>query len=1272
MKIFKHIKFPRFDSKTEVEFIQDYNEKSIPILRFSLIFMFTASLLFSYLDFYAVPISKELIWLIRGIFVELVIIILFAISYTKMIKRYYQTIVSLSSIFMGIGSLLTVAVSRPSELGNYSYYAGAILIFICIISLRLRFNASVIVISTIIISYISMVIMIYDILIKEYKDLMEPVFINNIFFLVGAGMAVVVAIYLLESLARLNFLQKKKIISDMHLKTELDEIKRIESALRESEYKYRSLFESSRDALMTLHPPEWKFTSGNHATVKMFNTKDEKEFISLGPWELSPEFQPDGMPSGDKAKIMIEKAMAEGSNFFEWTHKRYNGEPFPATVLLTKINISGDEYLQATVRDISVRKQSESLLNTFFNLIPDLVCIASTEGYFKKLNASWEKLLGYDIKELLAQPMLYFMHPDDVELTKQEVEKQINGLSTDNFVNRYRTKNGDYKWLEWKATPSPDGQILYATARDITARKQAERDQKLSAGILGILNQDILMKDTINSILREIKKETGFDALGIRLAKDGDYPYYVQDGFSKGFLKTENTLFEYTESGDVCRDSNGNVSLECTCGLVISGKADLNLPFFTKNGSFWTNYSEPLLDLTAEEDPRNNPRNRCIHGGFMSVAIIPIRIGNEIVGTLQLNDKKRDCFTEDSIHFFEELSNIIGVALMRKQGEDVLKESEEKYRALFERDTNAIFIYDSETTDIIDANEATSKIYEYSKDELIGMSCLKLSAEAKESASAIGKIKKDGVFKVPVRYHQKSDGTVFPVELNAYQIEVNGRILMFAITKDISERLKMEKALIQSEDFLNCTGDMAKVGGWQLDLKTMKVIWTRSTSRICELPDDYVPDLEEAINFYHPDDRQIVSESVKRAIEAGESYDIEVRLITAKDHQLWVRSQGQPVFESGKCVQLSGTFQDITERKQVEEAIKESEEKFRTISEGSPDAIFITNQKGDYLYVNQSSSDLLGYSTEELTSMNITDISLKSEIENNINIFQRVLKGDIVFVEINLVKNDGDIIPVDINAMLLPNGLIYGSCRDISERKKTEEELINITSTKDKFYSIIAHDLRGPMGSLMKISALLADDFDSFDIEDRNLILKEIKESTKNSFSLLENLLTWSRSQKSEIEFNPEEINLHNAVEHVLKTQRLVAATKKILITSNIPEDIVITADENMLKTILRNFIGNSIKFTPEEGNVIVSQKAIDGFIQVSITDNGIGMDEETRNKLFKIDENQSSDGTAGEKGTGLGLILCKEFTEKHGGKVFVESEEGKGSIFTFTLPKRD
>lgn len=135
-----------------------------------------------------------------------------------------------------------------------------------------------------------------------------------------------------------------------------------DSDLVKSELRFRTIFESSRDAIMTLEPPEWKFTSGNPATIKMFLAKDEADFVSRGPAELSPELQPDGQPSAAKAKEMIEIALRDGSNFFEWTHRRLNGEDFPATILLTKVELPGRVFCQATVRDITEQKNAEAAM----------------------------------------------------------------------------------------------------------------------------------------------------------------------------------------------------------------------------------------------------------------------------------------------------------------------------------------------------------------------------------------------------------------------------------------------------------------------------------------------------------------------------------------------------------------------------------------------------------------------------------------------------------------------------------------------------------------------------------------------------------------------------------------------------------------------------------------------------------------------------------------------------------------------------------------------
>ena len=222
--------------------------------------------------------------------------------------------------------------------------------------------------------------------------------------------------------------------------------------------------------------------------------------------------------------------------------------------------------------------------------------------------------------------------------------------------------------------------VAIANARAEEALRQSEERFRVTARVLDILNQPGSLLCTINEILRIIKQYTGFDAIGIRIREGEDFPYYVQSGFTREFVHVENVLCCRTPEGALRRDETGRPILECTCGVVLSGQTDPAIPLFTSGGSFWSNDTAPLLELSPEQDPRQNPRNRCIHEGFMSVALIPIRVGQQIVGLLQLNDRRRNCFTLDMIRFFEEIAGSIGIALKRQQAADALSTSETRLR----------------------------------------------------------------------------------------------------------------------------------------------------------------------------------------------------------------------------------------------------------------------------------------------------------------------------------------------------------------------------------------------------------------------------------------------------------------------------------------------------------------------------------------------------------------------------------------------------------------
>ncbi len=230
--------------------------------------------------------------------------------------------------------------------------------------------------------------------------------------------------------------------------------------------------------------------------------------------------------------------------------------------------------------------------------------------------------------------------------------------------------------------------------------------------------------------------------------------------------------------------------------------------------------------------------------------------------------------------------------------------------------------------------------------------------------------------------------------------------------------------------------------------------------------------------------------------------------------------------------------------------------------------------------------------------------------------------------------------------------------------------LTNLNATKDKFFSIIAHDLRAPFNGFLGLTQIMAEQLNSLPINQVQSIAASMRISATNLFNLLNNLLEWAQMQQGAILYKPIPIAVLPFVTEALKPALNTANRKGVSIGFSIPEYLTVFADYNMLASTIGNIVSNAVKFTPSEGTVSISAKPIEAdMVEFAVKDTGIGMDNETLADMFKIDVSISRKGTDGEPSTGLGLLLCKDFIEKHGGRIWAESEEGKGSTFRFTLP---
>jgi len=245
--------------------------------------------------------------------------------------------------------------------------------------------------------------------------------------------------------------------------------------------------------------------------------------------------------------------------------------------------------------------------------------------------------------------------------------------------------------------------------------------------------------------------------------------------------------------------------------------------------------------------------------------------------------------------------------------------------------------------------------------------------------------------------------------------------------------------------------------------------------------------------------------------------------------------------------------------------------------------------------------------------------------------------------------------------------------RTEEEIKKRNEELSKINAEKDKFFSIIAHDLKSPFLGFLGLTQIMAEDISSFSADELTKLAVEMNQNANNLFTLLKNLLEWAQMQNGSMSFEPKEISLSDMIAKNVATVEERSEQKGILIINKVIEPITACVDGNMINSVLLNLLSNAVKFTRRDGTITIQTSKIkEDEIEISVKDPGVGMPKSIVEKLFKVGEKIGSKGTEGELSTGLGLLLCKEFVEKNGGKIWAESVEGKGSTFYFTVPLKN
>lgn len=506
-----------------------------------------------------------------------------------------------------------------------------------------------------------------------------------------------------------------------------------------------------------------------------------------------------------------------------------------------------------------------------------------------------------------------------------------------------------------------------------------------------------------------------------------------------------------------------------------------------------------------------------------------------------------------------------------------------------------------------------------------------------------------------------------------------------AIFTDVTEKKTAEKDMLMMQSVFQASRDGISVeSGYKFILVNeafAKMFGYKNAKQVIGM------DSLSLVSDSYKDKIKVYTNSRIDKKEAASNYEF---LGKKKDGTEFYVDVSVTTFELEDKLFIVSVCRDITEQKRAQQAIKDSEEKYRTVTDNIDDYLWSAeriNKKIRPVFYTNSVKKITGYTPYDFLSDSKLFFKMLHPddfrfVKDEIKRFYYYSLRKSLEIEFRIISKSGNIVWVrnKINIERDKDGIIqkvFGLVSDISLRKKAEEELnkstqnlIKLNETKDRFISIISHDLRTPFSSILGFCDLLLSDKDLTE-DERDQYVKYIQESSNTMLSMVTSLMDWTRLQTGRIRFEPVKFDIRETIRRTFQLLAGVAVKKNIALVSNVIDELFVYADKELLLQLLNNLVTNAIKFTKDNGEIVISvtPSALQRVIEFSVKDTGVGIKPDDLNKLFKVDTKFTKDGTQGEKGTGLGLSLCREIVEKHGGKIWVESELGKGSDFKFTVP---
>lgn len=501
------------------------------------------------------------------------------------------------------------------------------------------------------------------------------------------------------------------------------------------------------------------------------------------------------------------------------------------------------------------------------------------------------------------------------------------------------------------------------------------------------------------------------------------------------------------------------------------------------------------------------------------------------------------------------------------------------------------------------------------------------------------------------------------------------------LCKQITELSYAKYLVKKQEEHLEIAHRVAGIGHWNFDLRRKKIYWSKDVFLMLGYtPFEFEPTYEHFLKSVYFEDRELVDERFRSSIKLKQDYyELEHRVLDKDGHFRYLLQKCEHIKDSsGRIIYSEGMTQDITERKNRELLLQKSEERYKSLFEDNNSVMLLIEREGGKIWdVNSSASRYYGWSREEMREMNIRQINTLSPEEIKIQM-SRASNGEQNKFTFKHRLSNGEVRNVEVfsGPINVDNTeLLYSIVHDVTDRVKAEMEINEVNQKlkksleeKDMFYSIIAHDLKSPLASLMTGTKIIAQNFSNLKLADIQSLAKNLEQTSSNLYRLLVNLLNWSQMQQGAMVFVPEQLNLKNIVNSSISVLKEYALSKEIGINIEIPQEIEVCADNNMIQSVFRNLVSNAIKYSPRGESILVKATKQNGVTTIVVSDNGIGMSNEILDGLFKINPTHGRAGTEGELSTGLGLVLCKEFINRHNGRIYAQSEVNRGSSFIIEL----